>query len=121
MKAVKSPWRVDFFLEKYERSRWHKQFFDHKIFDICPHLFNSSEPWFHITAHFKQKHCPFEAGHIEHFGSSPHSEEEVAYLPSDVTFSMAGKYRGNFVSYFTDENGSISIECVRIAGEVIEG
>lgn len=115
LKRVESPWKAYYFMEKYERMRWHKSMFDRKLPDYCAGLQNSAEPWYSFTSSFKQKSCPFDAGHIETFDMVP-----IANVPDYIPFSFVGKYRVTFLSYFIDDDGSKVTDCMRLGLEIIK-
>lgn len=115
LKEVKSPWSSHYFIEKYERSKWHKAVVDRKIADFCIGLQNPTEPWYRFTSTFNKKNCPFEAGHVENFEMVP-----VAGASKYISFAMVGKYRATFLSYFTEDDGSRETDCVRTGFEVLD-
>lgn len=114
LKKVESPWKVHYYVEKYERLKWHVQFIDRLVPDFCETLQNINEPWYPMTSNFK-KDCPFEAGYIEAYNHV----EILKHLPF-IPITMIGKYRATIKSFFI-ENGSEATDCTRIGIDVIQG
>lgn len=96
--------------------QWHKAVIDRQVADYCTLLQSKPEPWYDLTSNFKQKGCPFEAGHIESF-----EQVEIGKNTGFIPITMIGKYRIAFKSFFTDENGSEVIDCARLGFDILEG
>lgn len=115
LKRIEGPWKVHYFIEKYDRMRWHAAIIDRKVPDFCKALNAVKEPWYDFTRQFKQKDCPYEAGHVEVFENAA-----VARNLGPIPFPLIGKYRASVVSYFTDENGAEVKDCARAGFDILE-
>lgn len=114
MKRIESPWKVHYFIEKYERLKWHTQIIDRRVSDFCAVLQSIKEPWYELTSSFGKKNCPYEAGHVETF-----TNVRVAKHTDKIPYNFIGKYRATMKSFFKDENGSEVIDCARVGLEAI--
>lgn len=113
LRKVESPWKSHYFIEKYERSHWHKALIDRKIADFCAGLQIPTEPWYRMTSTFSKKNCPYEAGHVEKF-----EMVSVAGASKSSNFALIGKYRVTLLSFFVDEDGRQVTDCMRIGFEL---
>jgi hypothetical protein len=94
--------------------KWHTAMIDRQIPDFCNGLKNKNEPWYYFTVHYKNV-CPFKAGHVEKFVNAT-----IADLPPETPFSLVGKYRVTFYSYFTDSKGKTETDCMKFGFELAE-
>lgn len=86
-----------------------------QIPDFCAVLQADKEPWFYFTQHFKQKNCPFAAGYVETF-----KDCKIKKIPDYIPFTMVGKYRATFFSYYKDDKGKTVTDCMRVGFEFLE-
>lgn len=115
-KTIRSPWKLRYYIEKYDRGQWHTSIIDREIPDFCKVINDQKAPWKIFTSHLKQKTCPYEAGYEQTFDMEPVPE---AVLPPYFSVTMIGKYRAVTISYLIDENGKTHEECSKISFEIM--
>ncbi|XP_053691933.1 uncharacterized protein LOC128740419 [Sabethes cyaneus] len=67
LKDYISPIKLHFYTEKHERGEWIAGGLSRFTMDMCPLLQVPHELWYPMTSKMSQKHCPYIAGHEEHF------------------------------------------------------
>lgn len=113
-KGFKSPIKYEVYVERFKRSKWHREIINRKGDDFCTVIQNPVEPWYGFFSNFKKKECPFPPGHVETF-----ENERLAGVPEFIPYNLIGKYR--FVMNFTLDtgNGEIS-DCNRLSCELVD-
>jgi len=107
LQAVKSPWRLRMYMEKFERNAWNIAVMDRKVPDFCLIFNNPLEPTYIFTSKLK-KGCPFPAGHVEKIENL-----KLGEVPEGFPRTMAGQYRAVLISDFM-EGLKTTTECLRV-------
>ncbi|KAL7040088.1 hypothetical protein ACKWTF_000262 [Chironomus riparius] len=113
--AINPPWKMHYFIEKYDRGKWFTSMVDREIPDFCKVITDKKAPWHFIVDHLKRPSCPYAKNGVETFNM----ELVESALPSYYTFTMTGKYRVTFISTFTGEDGQPYDECQRLGFEMM--
>lgn len=67
VKEVKSPWKANFYNEKYDKGSWYRTGPTKRIDDFCHTIQSPLEVWYPVTRLFNHKNCPFPAGVSQRF------------------------------------------------------
>lgn len=62
---LKSPWKAEFFLERFDRGQWNIQGMYKKFPDLCEELTSTTNylmPWYKYISKMRYNKCPFPAG-----------------------------------------------------------
>jgi hypothetical protein len=113
LKTIDAPWEIQFSSERYTKRKWVPGEINRQIDDFCAIIQDESEPWYHITSLFKNKHCPFKAGMVEEF-----NEVLLTDWPKEIPSSFRGSWKMS-ISMIMAQNRQ-SQTCKTFNFEIIE-
>ncbi|KAG5676223.1 hypothetical protein PVAND_006072 [Polypedilum vanderplanki] len=115
-RKIKKPWKMHYYIERFDRGSWHMAIMDRVIPDFCKVMADPKAPWSVFVNHLRQKQCPFEEGYEQKFDME-YVKESI--LPEYYGLGMMGQYRVFCVSHFLEQDGNIFEECLKLTFDIV--
>ncbi|XP_021702496.1 uncharacterized protein LOC110676928 [Aedes aegypti] len=114
MEDYVAPVRLNLWSLRLERGTWVPGSIERTEMNMCGKLMSPLEPWFFFTRHFRQKRCPFKAGHVETL-----SNIEVGSFGLELPASFAGDWKF-FMELERHLNGHLVKQCLSMSASIVE-
>ncbi|XP_062551776.1 uncharacterized protein LOC134217036 [Armigeres subalbatus] len=108
------PLQLNFRSMRLERGTWIPGEISRTETNLCLKLMSPMEPWFAVTRHFRQKRCPYKAGHFETLSSI-----QVGSFGIDLPSSFAGDWKF-FIEIERKSKGNVQKQCTTLTASVVE-